>query len=296
MSDDTPHSSHGSSLTKNWFDKIGQIFAGEPKNKEELQDVFEDAAERELIDKDTKSMIEGVLDISEMRIKEIMVPRSEMVTIDVSLSVDEFLPTIIDSAHSRFPIISEDKDHVEGILLAKDLIQYGFKKDIQGLELKELIRKVYVVPESKRVDSMLKQFRDKRFHMAIVVDEFGGVSGLITIEDILEVIVGEIQDETDNEEAEALGIRKINERHYSVSARTDLSDFNQYFKSSFEDEDAETVAGLVMHSFGHLPERGECTEIDGFKFKVISADSRRILQLQITKPKIENSKHAKLES
>lgn len=289
MSEDNPHSSNGSSNSKSWFEKIGQIFTGEPQNKEQLQDVFEDAAERDLIDIDTKSMIEGVLDISEMRIRDIMVPRSQMVTIDVAQSVEEFLPLVIESAHSRFPVTNEDLDHVEGFLLAKDLIEYGFNHKDEPINLVDILRPAVIVPESKRVDSMLKEFRDKRSHMAIVVDEFGGVSGLVTIEDILEIIVGEIEDETDNTDGEPDDIRRISDSLYAVSALTEIADFNRFFNSAFEDEDADTVAGLVLHSFGHMPERGETTEINGYQFKVTQGDSRRILQLQVSVPKSDQA-------
>ncbi|NTS78404.1 CNNM family magnesium/cobalt transport protein CorC [Catenovulum sp. SM1970] len=283
MSDDNPHSSNGSA-NKTWLEKIGQIFTAEPQTKEELQDVFTEAASRDLIDTEAQNMIAGVLDIAEMRVRDIMVPRSQMVTLESSDPIEELLPQIIDSQHSRFPVITEDKDHVEGILLAKDLLKYGFKAECD-FNLADILRPTVIVPESKRVDSMLKEFRTKHTHMAIVVDEFGGVSGLVTIEDILELIVGEIEDETDAENEDIDDIRKVGERVYSVTALTEIDDFNEYFKTEFSDEDADTVGGLVVHSFGHLPERGESTELNGYSFKVINADSRRILQLQVTVPK-----------
>lgn len=284
MNDDNPHSSNGSA-GKSWLDKIGQIFTAEPQSKEDLQEMFEDAAERDLIDADTKKMIKGVLDISEMRLREIMIPRSQMVTIDQAQPVKEFLPIVIESAHSRFPVINEDKDHVEGILLAKDLLVYGFKQAQQGFDLNRILRPVSVVPESKRVDGMLKEFRDKRYHMAIVVDEFGGVSGLVTIEDILELIVGEIEDEHDADDQEPDDIRKVGSHAFVVNALTEIEVFNEFFESDLSFEDAETIAGVVVHAFGHLPKRGEQIELDGFSFKVMQADDRRIQQLQVLIPK-----------
>ncbi|AWB68293.1 magnesium/cobalt transporter CorC [Saccharobesus litoralis] len=283
MSDENPHSMSGSSQ-KSWLEKLGQIFAGEPKNKEDLQEIFDVATERSVIDSETKSMIEGVLDISEMRIRDIMIPRSQMVTIDLAQPIDEYLPIIIESAHSRFPVVSEDKDHIEGILLAKDLLKYGFNPEPE-FALNELLREAFIVPESKRVDAMLKEFKARRSHMAIVVDEFGGVSGLVTIEDILELIVGDIEDEHDADDPE--DIRKLSERLYSVAALTPIDEFNSYFSTVFESEDADTIGGIVLHQFGRMPERGELVEIEGFQFKVINADMRRILQLQVTLPKMD---------
>ncbi|WP_111977708.1 HlyC/CorC family transporter [Algibacillus agarilyticus] len=284
MSEDNPHSSNGSSQ-KTWLEKIGQIFAGEPKNKEDLQEIFGVATERSVIDNETKLMIDGVLDISEMRVRDIMIPRSQMVTINLSQSVDEFLPIIIKSAHSRFPVVSEDKDHVEGFLLAKDLLPYGFKQESDDVAIANLLRPAVIVPESKRVDAMLNEFKAKHSHMAVVVDEFGGVSGLVTIEDILELIVGDIEDEHDVEDPDPDDIRKVGDRLFSVAALTTIEEFNTYFSESFLDDDADTIGGMVVHSFGYLPERGEITEILGYQFKVTNADSRRILQLQVTAPK-----------
>jgi magnesium and cobalt transporter len=211
-----------------------------------------------------------------------MIPRAQMVTIDRSQKVEEFLPILLKSAHSRFPVINEDKDHVEGILLAKDLLPYAFAQD-KDFTLKSILRKATIIPEGKRVDSLLKSFREERYHMSIVVDEYGGVSGLITIEDILEQIVGKIVDETDDSEPE--DIRKMGKHLYTLQALTPVEGFNDYFEAAFDEDEAGTIGGVILHAFGHMPVRGESIELQGFNFKILNADSRRIQQIQLTIPK-----------
>ena len=285
MSEDTPPSTSGSA-SKGWIEKIVQSFTGEPKNKEELSEIITDAEQREVINPQTKAMIEGVMEVSEMRVREIMIPRAQMRTIDIEQNVEAFLPILLDSAHSRFPVINEDKDHIEGILLAKDLLEYAF---IPGkeFELKNILRPAVIVPESKRVDVLLKEFQQKRYHMAIVVDEYGGVSGLVTIEDILELIVGEIEDEHDVEEDEKDGIRPLNKNTFSVKALTPLEDFNKFFKTGFDEEEADTIGGIVLKAFGHMPQRDEIVTIDDIIFKVTNSDKRRLMQLKVTLPETE---------
>ena len=265
------------------LDKIGSFFQAEPKNQEELLDIINSAKQRQLIDQQTKEMIKGVIDVSKLRVRDIMIPRSQMVTLGLHQSVKEFLPEIIESTHSRFPVITEDKDHVVGLLLAKDLIKYGFSDAATDFKINDILREAVVVPESKRLDSLLKEFRSQRYHMAIVVDEYGGVSGLVTIEDILEVIVGEIEDEFDNEEQD--DIRQIGRRTYSVSALTELTDFNAYFNTNYNTEDQDTIGGLILHKLSHLPGRGEEITIAGFKYKITNADDRRLIQIQVRIPK-----------
>ncbi|WP_395342579.1 CNNM family magnesium/cobalt transport protein CorC [Ningiella sp. W23] len=286
MSEDTPPSTNGSSQ-KGWIANLLHTFKGEPKNKEELSDLISDAQERELIDPQTKEMIEGVMGVSEMRVREIMIPRAQMITIDVEQGVDEFLPLMLDSAHSRFPVISEDKDHIEGILLAKDLLAYAFN-DEKTFALKDNLREAIIVPESKRVDVLLKEFRQQRYHMAIVVDEYGGVSGLVTIEDILELIVGEIEDEFDEIEDDNDNIRPLNKCTYSVKALTSVEDFNEFFESKFNEEESDTIGGVVLRAFGHMPNTGEKVEIDNIHFEVTNSDKRRLLQLKVFLPELEN--------
>lgn len=283
MSDDNPHSSNGSS-NKSWLDKISQIFSDEPQSKADVIDVIEVAAQNDLIDQNTKNMIDGVLEIADLRIRDIMIPRSQMITLDLSDTPEKFIPTMIESGHSRFPVVTEDKDHVEGILLAKDLLQLLIDRE-QEIDLQSLIRPMVVVPESKRVDTLLKEFRLNRYHMAIVVDEYGGVSGLVTIEDILERIVGEIEDEFDIEENQADDIRKVSKHVFMVQALTELDVFNKHFDTQFDEEEADTIGGIVLHQFGHMPEKGEEVQIQGLNFKIHTADTRRIQQITVTIPK-----------
>ena len=285
MSEDNPHSSNGSS-NKGWLDKISQIFKDEPQSKADVVDVIEIAAENDLIDQSTKSMIDGVLDIADLRIRDIMIPRSQMITLDLEDSPEDFIPAMIESGHSRFPVVSEDKDHIEGILLAKDLLNLLVDRE-QEIDLKAMLRPIVVVPESKRVDTLLKEFRQNRYHMSVVVDEYGGVSGLVTIEDILELIVGEIEDEFDSEEDQTQDIRQVSKHVYMVQALTELDEFNEFFKTEFDEEEADTIGGIVLHQFGHMPEKGEEVEIQGIQFKVHTADTRRIQQLTVTLPKEE---------
>ncbi|AUI66075.1 MULTISPECIES: CNNM family magnesium/cobalt transport protein CorC [Glaesserella] len=258
---------------------FGGLFQQEPKNREDLVEVIRDSAENELIDSDTKEMIEGVMEISSLRVRDIMIPRPQIIFIDAEQPLDACVDLIVESAHSRFPVIRGGKDTIEGILLAKDLLKY-LRTDSEPFNMEAILRPAVIVPESKRVDRMLKEFRSERFHMAIVVDEFGAVSGLVTIEDILEQIVGDIEDEFDEEEVEP--IRQLSQHTYAVLALTDIERFNQQFAISFDDEEVDTVGGLVMQAFGHLPKRGEEIELGGMMFKVTSADSRRLIQLRVT--------------
>ncbi|GGO74292.1 CNNM family magnesium/cobalt transport protein CorC [Bowmanella pacifica] len=287
MSDDSPHSSNGSS-NKGWLEKIVQSLSGEPQNREQLVEVINEAQQREVIDNATRDMIEGVLEISEMRVRDIMIPRAQIVTIGIDQTVAEFLPVVLESAHSRFPVINEDKDHIEGILLAKDLLEYGFNPE-KDFRLKDILRPAIIVPESKRVDVLLREFRQERYHMAIVVDEYGGVSGLATIEDILELIVGEIEDEHDVEENETDDIRPLNKCTFSVKALTSVEDFNDYFNTGFDEEEADTIGGIVLRAFGHMPMRDEFVVIDGIEFRVTNADKRRLIQLKVSLPKKDDA-------
>lgn len=282
MSDDNPHSSRGSA-GKTWLERIASIFSAEPQDISDLVDIISEAASRELIDSDTKSMLQGVLDVSKMRARDIMVPRSQMATIDIEQPVSAFLPILLENNHSRYPVVNEDKDHVEGILLVKDLLQYALDPNQTDWHIGEFLRPAVIIPESKRVDALLKEFRQKRYHMAIVVDEYGGVSGLVTIEDILEQIVGEIEDEHDDEEDN--DIKKMASRVFQVSALTPLDEFNESFGTGFDEEDADTIGGIVLHAFGHMPERGESIQLGDLTFKVSKANSRRLLQLQVIKAK-----------
>src|SRR5574344_3046173 len=273
---------------KKWLDRLSHLFQGEPKDRHELVGVIQDAEERDVIDEETKEMIEGVLEIAELRVRDIMIPRSQMVTIRRNQPVETFLPIIIESAHSRFPVINEDKDHVEGILLAKDLLQFAVGLTNEPFSFDKVLRPAVVVPESKRVDRLLKEFQQQRYHMAIVVDEFGGVSGLVTIEDILELIVGEIEDEYDAGDDEQEQIRRVSKSVFAVHGLTPSEEFNDYFDAEFSAEEVDTVGGMVMQAFGHLPAKGDTVAVDNFDFKVLSADKRctHLLQL-VVNPIIE---------
>lgn len=282
MSDDTPHSTNGS-VTKGWIDKIKDTFSPEPTNHEELVDVINEAELNDVINPQTREMIEGVIGVNKMKVRDIMIPRAQMITIDVNATAAQLIPQVIESAHSRFPVISEDKDHIEGILLAKDLLAYVFNQEAE-LVLKDILRDAVIVPESKRVDVLLKDFRQQRYHMAIVVDEYGGVSGLVTIEDILELIVGQIEDEHDADDQETDGIRPLNKLTYSVKALTQVSEFNTFFATKFSEDEADTIAGIVLKGFGHMPETGDKITLNDIEFKVTNSDKRRIQQLKVTLP------------
>ena len=267
---------------KSWLDKITQLFSSEPRTRADLEDVLSVAAENEVIDEDALSIIEGAMKVSDMQVRDIMIPRSQMVVIKADQTLEEVLPQIISSAHSRYPVIDDSLDDILGILLAKDLLPQILNKEQASLKVTELLRQTVVVPESKRLNVLLQEFRAKRNHMAIVIDEYGGVAGLVTIEDVLEEIVGEIEDETDAQEDQF--IRKISDQDYFVKALTPIDDFNDYFDANFSEEEFGTIGGLVLQAFGHLPSRNEVTTIENFEFKVINADQRKIHSLRIRPP------------
>lgn len=266
---------------KSFFERLGQLFQGEVKDRQELVEIIRDSESNDLIDVDTKDMLEGVMRISEILVHDVMLPRSQMVTLERSSSLDELVKIITTTQHSRYPVTNGDNDHVEGILLAKDLLQ--FINSDKEFNIESLLRPAFVVSETKRIDRLLKEFRQERYHMAIVVDEFGGVSGVITIEDILEEIVGDIDDEFDNEDTDH-DIRKLNDYLYVVRALTTIADFNESFGTSFNDEEVDTIGGMVMTAFGRLPSRGDEVEMGGYLFRVTAVDNRRIIQLQIVPP------------
>ena len=284
MNDEQQNSNQSENTKKTFFQSLfGRFFQGELKNREELVEVIRDSEQNDLIDQNTREMIEGVMEIAELRVRDIMIPRSQIIFIEDQQDLNTCLNTIIESAHSRFPVIADadDRDNIVGILHAKDLLKF-LREDAEAFDLSSLLRPVVIVPESKRVDRMLKDFRSERFHMAIVVDEFGAVSGLVTIEDILEQIVGDIEDEFDEEEV--ADIRQLSRHTYAVRALTDIDDFNSQFNTDFDDEEVDTIGGLIMQTFGYLPKRGEEITLKNLQFKVTSADSRRLIQLRVTVP------------
>ncbi|MBD3669231.1 MAG: CBS domain-containing protein [Gammaproteobacteria bacterium] len=260
------------------LERIGQALVGEPRDREEVLDLVRDAHKREIIDPDALTMIEGTLSVADMQVRDIMIPRSQMVVVERESSPETFLPVIIESAHSRFPVIGENRDEVIGILLAKDLLQY-LRDGSSHFDLREILRPAVFIPESKRLNVLLREFRQSRNHMAIVVDEYGGVAGLVTIEDVLEQIVGEIEDEHDIDDD--VFVLQHNDNTFTVKALTPIDDFNDYFGSEFPDEEFDTIGGLVMQGFGHVPKRGEELDLGGFRFKLLRSDNRRIYLMQV---------------
>lgn len=263
-----------------WWHRLIQRLGGGPRTREDLVELLDAAREEGLIDTDAQQMFEGILETAELQVRDAMVPRAQMVVVERGGRLDEILPVVIESGHSRFPVIGESRDEIDGILLAKDLLRHAGAAQRAEFHLGELLRAPVFVPESMRLNVLLRDFRRNRSHMAIVADEYGGVAGLITIEDVLEQIVGEIDDEYDEDESSP--ILKQDERRYLVSALTSIEEFNEYFDADFSDEEFDTVGGLVLHRFGHMPKRGESVRIDRFSFNVQRADSRRVYLFQVT--------------
>jgi magnesium and cobalt transporter len=252
----------------------------EPEDRGELLDLLRGAFERRLLDADALSMIEGVLNVSEMTVRDVMIPRSQMDCVPIDDEPEAFIPVVLDTKHSRFPVIGESKDDVVGILLAKELLNYY--RNPEGFSLRDTLRPAVFVPESKRLNVLLREFRSNRNHIAIVVDEYGGVAGLVTIEDVIEQIVGDIEDEYDFDETEDNIIAEGGGR-FRVKAQTEIADFNSRFGSQLTDDAVDTVGGLVVHAFGRLPKRGDMVTIGEFRFRIVRADSRRIHTLQVEK-------------
>lgn len=262
-----------------FIEKLSRIFLDVPQDRNELIDLLQTSQKRNLMDMDALTMIEGVFQVSEIQSRDIMIPRSHMVVLQADNSYEEMLPVVIESGHSRFPVIGDSRDQIVGILLAKDLLRYSDPEAREDFDIKDVLRSPVFVPESKRLNVLLKEFRSSRNHMAMVVDEYGGIAGLVTIEDVLEQIVGDIDDEHDIEDIG--NIRRLGVNRYSLKALTPIEEFNGFFNSGFSDDDYDTLAGMLMKYFGHLPKRGESVMIDRFLFKVMSADSRRIKQVQV---------------
>jgi magnesium and cobalt transporter len=266
-----------------WLKRLAHSITGEPRDLDQLAAVLGEARERGLIEADVLQMLESVLQVSEIQVRDIMVPRSQMVVINRDDPAARILPVVIESGHSRFPVVGEDRDEVAGILLAKDLLRFFVEDEPAEFDIKECLRPAVFIPESKRLNVLLKEFRLTHNHMAIVVDEYGGVSGLLTIEDVLEQIVGDIGDEYDIDEGE--GIRKEADRTWTVPALTRIEDFNQAFSTRFSDEEFDTIGGLILHELGRMPRRGEAIQIGGLELKVTRADRRRIETLRVTTPR-----------
>jgi magnesium and cobalt transporter len=281
MSEDYPSNNiQSEKQEKSWLDKLLHAFSTEPKSRDELLDIIKDAANNQLLDQEALSIIEGALDVSSLQAREIMIPRSQIIALRMDDSPEEFLPIVIESGHSRFPVIGDSIDDIKGILLAKDLLPLALN-GTENFNLDKILRPANVVPESKRVNILLREFRENRYHMALVMDEYGGISGLLTIEDILEEIVGNIEDETDERGTEE-HIKRISDTDYIVKALTPIEEFNKHFTANLSEDDFDTIGGILMQEFGHIPKRNEVATIDQYQFRVLYADGRQIHLLRLT--------------
>ena len=261
---------------KSWLGKLTQAFAHEPKNRQELLELLREAHQNKLLDSEALAIVEGAIQVADLQVRDIMVPRSQMISIRATQTPREFLPAIIEAAHSRYPVVGESLDDVIGILLAKDLLPLVLHEDGAPFNIKDLLRPATFVPESKRLNVLLREFRANHNHMAVVIDEYGGVAGLVTIEDVLEQIVGEIDDEHDEAEDGAALIAAQADGQFVVDALTPIADFNERFGADFPDDEYDTVGGLVTAAIGHLPETGEELTLGRFLFRVARADARRV--------------------
>lgn len=275
MSDDA---SNGQTRNS-WLERLSQVFSNDPQTPDDLLRILRDAEFQQLIDADAMSIIEGAMQVTDMRAEEIMIPRSRMVTVKADADPSSYINEVIDSAHSRFPAIGDSSDDVIGILLAKDLLPLALRNSLTRDSIRDILRPATVVPESKRCNQLLKEFKENRNHMAIVVDEYGGVAGLITIEDVLEQIVGDIEDEHDVDDNDQ--IREREHGIYAIKAQTPIEDFNEFFGTELDEDAFDTVGGLMLKEFGRLPRRGETTTVDRFRLKVLNADNRRIRLIQV---------------
>src|SRR6202140_2534641 len=269
--------------TGRWLKRLTQGLGPEPQDRKQLLTVLREAGERGLVDSDALTMLEAVLEVGDLQVRDIMVPRAQMVFVRRAQPAARILPVVVESGHSRFPVMDDDRDDIVGILLAKDLLRHFATDAEESFDIREYMRPAVFVPESKRLNVLLKEFRRNRNHMAIVVDEYGGVGGLVTIEDVIEQIVGEIDDEFDVEDDH--NIRPEDARHFTVRGVTRMEEFNEFFGTSFAEEGFDTIAGLLMKQLGRLPRRGEALTIDGFEFRVARADRRRVDSLRVTCPR-----------
>ena len=269
-------------VRKTWRERIGELFAAEPADRRELLNMLQDASERQLFDGEVLNLIHGALAVAEMRTRDIMIPRSQVVTVEVDTRVEEFIPTVIESRHSRFPVVGDDMDDIKGILHAKDMLPLLLEDDWDGFDIKDYIRPTIVVPESKRLNDLLQEFRATRNHMAVVIDEYGKTAGVVTIEDVLEQIVGDIEDEHDIDDDSF--IKQLDRLSYTVKATTPIDDFNGHFGTDFNGDEFDTIGGIVMKEFGYMPTREEAIGLGEFHFRILNADSRRIRLLHVTRP------------
>ena len=265
---------------KSWREWLASVFPGEPADTDDLLEILRQASERQLLDSHALNMIHGAFHVANMRARDIMIPRSQVVTVSINSRVADFVPTIIESRHSRFPVVAEDMDDVKGILHAKDLLPLLLHNDWDRFDIKDYIRSAVLIPEAKRLNDLLQEFRETHSHMALVIDEYGKVSGVVTIEDVLEQIVGDIEDEYDVDDDSF--IRELGAHSYTVKASTPIDDFNAHFDSDFSDDEFDTIGGIVTKELGHLPKRAETIRLGRFRFRVLNADSRRVRLLHLT--------------
>lgn len=270
----------GTGAPRTWFERVADLFSGEPSSRRDLLDMLRDAANRNLLDADALNIIFGALGVADIQARDIMIPRSQLIYLQADSQPKDFLPTIIESQHSRFPVIGDDLDDVKGVLHAKDLLPLLLEEVWEDFDIKDCMRPATVIPESKRLNVLLQEFRATRNHMAVVVDEYGHVSGAVTIEDVLEQIVGEIEDEHDVDDDSF--IKPLDETSFTIKATTSIEDFNEHFGADLDDEEFDTIGGLVLKHFGRLPKREEMAVVGPFQFRVLNADSRRIRLLHMT--------------
>jgi magnesium and cobalt transporter len=275
MNDDKPPSRQPQQ--KSLFDRIGQFLTGEPQDQDDLLEILKEAQEKHLLDADALTMIEGIIQFSKKRVRDIMIPRIQMNVVPKDAELETIFPLVLEYGNSRYPVIEDDRSKVVGVLLAKDLLAYAVEN--KKLTVEALMRPVNVVPESKRLNVLLKEFQTDRDHMAIVVDEYGQAAGLVTIEDVLEQIVGEIEDEHDAEEEDY--IQPCSNHRYTLKAITPIDDFNEYFSADLQDEEHETIGGFVIHQLGHMPKKGDKLQYERFRFEVLHADNRRVYLLKL---------------
>ena len=282
MTDEDSSNSPGknSSQERTWLEKLTNAFSSEPQSKDEFALLLRAAHENNIIDHDALEIIEGALDVSDKQVREIMIPRSQMVVIQQNTNLEDLLKLVIESSHSRFPVIGESTDDITGILLAKELLPLLLNGQ-ESFDINNVVRPAAVVPESKRLNVLLREFREQRYHMAVVVDEYGGIAGLITIEDILEEIVGEIEDETDEEEQNGTMIRLQQDGSHLIDALTPIEDFNEYFDAGISDDEFDTIGGIIVQAFGKMPKVDETIEVNDFTFRVAEGDSRQVKLLEM---------------
>lgn len=271
---------------KPWLERLTALLMREPQNREDLMEILREAEDNHILSAEMLGMIERILQVSEMQVREVMIPKAQMVVVHKNDKLENLLPIVVESGHSRFPVVDPSGKDIVGILLAKDLIKHCFNQEMtnQNFNVADIIRPAVFTPQSKRLDILLREFRVNRNHIAIVLDEYGHVAGLVTIEDVLEQIVGEIEDEYDIDEEDG-HIKQLDDGSYIVKASTLIEEFNDYFQSSFSDEEFDTIGGIVLQGFGHLPKRGESIKLQNFRFKILHSDNRRIYLLEVKRTK-----------